>query len=141
MSNTTAVPEAYPLGRVALAVLFITAGITHFIVPAYFIAIVPPALPRPDLLVAVSGAAEIAGGLGLLIRRARRIASWGLLALLVAVFPANIQMLRNWLATGRGGWYELALWIRLPLQLLLGWWVWRCGSEPGLPDTGRSVHA
>lgn len=110
-----------------LAALFVAAGVTHFVSPGFFLAIVPPALPRPELLVAVSGAAEIAGGLGLLWRPVRRAAAFGLIALLIAVFPANIQMLRDWLAEGGGGWYAAALWLRLPLQPALIWWVWRTG--------------
>ncbi len=101
------------------------AGTTHFVSPAFFLAIVPPALPHPDLLVAVSGAAEIAGGVGLLWPPVRRIAAIGLIVLLVAVFPANIQMLQSWRAGGGGGWYAAALWLRLPLQPVLIWWVWR----------------
>ena len=97
--------------------------------PDFFLAIVPSALPHPDLLVAVSGAAEIAGGIGLLWRPVRRTAAIGLIVLLITVFPANIQMLRNWLAAGGGGWYEAALWIRLPLQAVLIWWVWRSGMR------------
>ena len=96
-----------------MSALFIGAGATHFVSPDFFLAIVPPALPHPHLLVAVSGAAEIAGGVGLLWRPVRRTAAIGLIVLLVAVFPANIHMLQNWRAGGGGGWYEAALWLRL----------------------------
>ncbi|MEO5824554.1 MAG: DoxX family protein [Gemmatimonadales bacterium] len=113
-----------------LAVAFMVAGVLHFVAPGYFIAIVPRWLPRPDLLVAASGVLEIAGGAGLMVRRSRRIAGAGLIALLVAVFPANIQMLQDWRASGGGGWYEIGLWVRLPLQALFIWMVHRVALRP-----------
>jgi uncharacterized membrane protein len=110
------------LGGFALA--FIGAGVMHFVRPKPFVEIVPPALPEPEALVAISGAAEIAGGLGLLFERTRRAAGWGLIALLAAVFPANVYM-----ATAAERFAALvpawALWARLPLQpaMMLGvWW-------------------
>ena len=94
-----------------MAVLFTVAGVLHFVFPAMYAKIVPPYLPSPRLLVAVSGVAEIAGGLGMLWPVTRRAAGWGLIALLIAVLPANIYM----------GW---ALWFRVPMQAVLIWWVW-----------------
>ncbi len=116
--------------RILLAVAFMVAGVLHFVVPGYFIAIVPRWLPRPDLLVAASGVLEIAGGAGLLVRLSRRLAGAGLIVLLVAVFPANIQMLQDWRASGGGGRYEIALWLRLPVQALLMWMVHRVALRP-----------
>ncbi len=81
----------------------------------------PPALPAPRLLVLLSGAAEVAGGLGLLLPATRRGAAWGLLALLVAVFPANVYMLGLAAELRIPAW---VLWARLPLQPLLMWGVW-----------------
>src|ERR1700679_666550 len=71
---------------------FLLAGINHFLIPGFYQQIVPPGFPSPKTLVIVSGLAEIAGGLGLLIRPMRRMAGWGLILLLIAVFPANIYM-------------------------------------------------
>jgi uncharacterized membrane protein len=122
--------------RILLAVSFMVAGVLHFVVPGYFIAIVPPWLPHPDLLVTASGVFEIAGGAGLLIHRSRRLAGAGLIILLVAVFPANIQMLQDWRATGGGGWYEIALWLRLPVQPLLVWMVHRVALRPRTEGDG-----
>ncbi|SNC77031.1 Uncharacterized membrane protein [Hymenobacter gelipurpurascens] len=117
----------WKLSRYPLALLFIGAGITHFTSPEKFVRIVPPYLPAPLLLVYISGVAEIAGGLGLLLPATRRLAGWGLIALLVAVFPANVYMLQ---AHGAGLPVPLwALWLRLPLQLVLIAWVWRI-SKP-----------
>ena len=109
--------------RLGLALLFVGAGALHFIRPEMFARIVPPALPAPRLLVLLSGAAEVAGGLGLLLPATRRGAAWGLLALLAAVFPANVHMLQLADSLHIPAW---VLWARLPLQpLLMGavWWV------------------
>ena len=114
------------------AVLFVAAGVNHFVNPGFYEAIVPPGFPAPRLLVAVSGAGEIAGGLGLMVRRLRRPAGWGLIALLVAVFPANVYM--AWHAERFAGWGApaWALWLRLPLQGVLIAWVWYVAIRP--PD-------
>ncbi|UOQ66325.1 DoxX family protein [Hymenobacter volaticus] len=105
-----------------LALIFIGAGILHFAAPSPYLRIMPPYLPAPLLLVYVSGAAEIAGGLGLLFPATRQVAGVGLVLLLVAVFPANVYMLQ---AHGAGLSVPMwALWLRLPLQLVLIAWVW-----------------
>ncbi|WP_242510058.1 DoxX family protein [Hymenobacter persicinus] len=120
----------------ALALAFIGVGVLHFLFAKQFARIVPPYLPAPMLLVYLSGAAEVAGGLGLLGAAIRRWASWGLIALLVAVFPANVYMLQ---AHGAGFAVPLwALWLRLPLQLVLMAWVWWAGrpDKPALSFTG-----
>jgi len=77
-------------------------------------------------MVYISGAAEIAGGLGLLIPRLRRAAALGLLALLVAVFPANLYMATNPVEAGAGALSPTLLWGRLLLQPLFMWWIWWC---------------
>jgi len=107
----------------ALAVVFIGAGVMHFVRPEPFEKIVPPALPAKRALVYWSGVAEILGGLGLLFRRTRKAAGWGLVALLAAVFPANVYMATaaERFAAMAPAW---ALWARLPLQPLLMFWVW-----------------
>jgi len=111
------------VGCWALAALFAASGSMHFIAPEPFVEIVPAALPNPELLVALSGAAEIAGAIGLLIPRTRRAAGIGLLLLLVAVFPANVAMFVAPDRYGMGAprWLLAA---RLPLQPLLMWFVW-----------------
>ena len=110
------------LSRYALALIFVAAGVWHFVHPATYLAIMPPQLPQPRALVAVSGVFEILGGLGLLPARTRRLAGWGLLALLLAVFPANVYMALIHEQLGIPGWVA---WGRLPLQLPLLAWVWR----------------
>jgi len=86
---------------------------------------VPRWLPAPRLLVYVSGVFEMLGGIGLLVPWVRRWAAWGLIALLIAVFPANIQMLQAAHAASASAWTQALLWLRLPLQPLLMWWVYR----------------
>ncbi|MBO2033251.1 DoxX family membrane protein [Siccationidurans ginsengisoli] len=114
--------------RYGLALLFVSAGVLHFIRPVVFERIVPPALPAPRLLVLLSGVAEVAGGLGLLLPASRRWAGWGLLALLVAVFPANVYMVGLADELHLPAW---VLWARLPLQPLLMWAVWRAALRRG----------
>ena len=72
--------------------LFIVTGLLHFVFPRFFQGIIPPYLPAPALLVAISGWAEIAGGVGFLLERWRPLAGLGLIALLVLVFPANVEI-------------------------------------------------
>ncbi|WP_425514233.1 DoxX family protein [Deinococcus aestuarii] len=110
----------------ALAALFVGAGALHVLRPGPFDRIVPPWVPMsPRTATLVSGAAEIAGGLGLLHPATRPAARVGLLALLVAVFPANAGM--AWNAERFRPLPEWALWARLPLQPLLMVLVWRAG--------------
>jgi uncharacterized membrane protein len=106
-----------------LGALFIVAGVNHFVHSGFYQRIVPPSLPNPALLVAISGAAEIAGGVGVLLRRTRRLAGIGLVALLIAVFPANIYMAQH-PDLYRDIASTMALYVRLPLQAVLIAWVW-----------------
>ncbi len=114
--------------RLLAAGFFVVAGFGHFVIPSFYLAMMPPWLPAHLLLVQLSGVAEIAGGVGLLVPRFRRAAGIGLILLLVAVFPANIQMLLNARAAGTP---ETALWVRLPFQVLFIWWVWVASNRPG----------
>ena len=84
----------------------------------------PPFLPWPTQLVAVSGVAEIVGGVGLLCRPTRRFAGVGLILLLVAVFPANMEALRTGMSIAGHAIPRWMLWARLPLQVLLIYWVY-----------------
>jgi uncharacterized membrane protein len=111
--------------RIILAALFAFAGTMHFVIPEQYVGIMPPALPWHRELVYLSGALEIAGGIGLLVPRTRRAAGIGLVLLLIAVWPANLQMLLNARAAGASAASQAALLLRLPLQLLLMVWVWR----------------
>jgi uncharacterized membrane protein len=107
----------------ALAVFFVGSGVNHFVIPDTYKQIVPPGWGDPAMLVQVSGVAEIAGGVGVLVPRTRRLSGFGLIALLAAVFPANLYMARNPAKFKKiPAW---ALYARLPLQPLAMWWAWR----------------
>ena len=85
----------------------------------------PPWLPYPRELVLLSGVFQIAGGAGVLHPRTRRAAGWGLILLLLAVWPANVQMLLDARASGASAATQALLALRIPLQIPLIWWVWR----------------
>jgi uncharacterized membrane protein len=106
-----------------VGILFIVAGANHFASPDSYQAMMPPLLPWPLALIYISGAAEILGGAGVLLPRVRRIFGWGLIALLVAVFPANIFAAIHGF---HGGSIERVILIaRLPFQAVLMAWVYR----------------
>ncbi len=119
-------PRKKLISRFVLGVLFIVAGVLHFLKPHFYEQMIPPQLPSPSLLVLISGIAEVAGGVGVLLPwpPLRRLAAWGLVALLVAVFPANLYMWYGNVAPDGPPlpWYFHA--IRLPLQGVLIWWAY-----------------
>lgn len=120
--------------RVVLAVFMIGIGIGHFAWPAPFVSIVPASLPAPLMLVLVSGFFEVLGGVGLLVPRAHRAASLGLVLLYLSVFPANINMVMHpELGAGLPLW---ALWARLPFQVLFIAWALWAGGSGGADDAG-----
>lgn len=106
-----------------LCVVFVLAGLNHFINPALYLKIMPPYLPWHLFLVYLSGFFEMALGVLLLIPAFTRVAAWGLVTLLVAVFPANIHMAVN--PQLYPDISPLALWLRLPLQaVFIAWAYW-----------------
>lgn len=117
--------------RWLLALAFVFAGVNHFLSPDFYLAMMPPYLPLHLELVYISGVFEVLGGVGVLIPAVRRYAGYGLIALLVAVFPANVQMLLNQIqAAGYTG-FTYALMLRLPLQLLvIAWVLWVTRPAP-----------
>lgn len=114
----------YQISRWLLAVFFIVAGVYHFISPEIYLPLIPPYLPWPQALNYVSGAAEIAGGIGICLPRWRRAAGWGLITLLLAVFPANIYMLTSGVLIAGNQVAPWILWLRLPLQGVLMAWIY-----------------
>jgi uncharacterized membrane protein len=109
----------------AMALFYIIAGVNHFVSPAFYVAIMPPYLPWHLELVYLSGIAEILCGLGLLFRRTRVLAAWATIALLVAIFPANIHVaLHDIPVGGRSQGLGIWNWVRLPFQLVLIAWAW-----------------
>ncbi len=116
--------------RVVLAISIITVGITHFANPAPFVKIMPPQLPYPLELVYISGFFEVLGGVGLLIPWVSVAAAWGLVALFIAVFPANINMTVNDIQLDGIPHNPVLYWGRLPLQAVLIAWAWWYTREP-----------
>ncbi|QEH38978.1 hypothetical protein OJF2_75900 [Aquisphaera giovannonii] len=111
--------KAYRIGKAAFAGIFVLGGIGHFVATGPYMRIMPDYLPYHRELVLLSGAFEVALGVMLLVPRTSRLAAWGLIALLVAVFPANVEMYRHADRFSVPAWALLA---RLPLQaLLIGW--------------------
>ena len=113
--------------RYGAALFWVVAGVMHFVIPRQYEGIVPPRIARwRKECVVISGVAEIAGGIAVLPKRTRRGARWWLLALLAAVYPANVHMAVN--SKEFPGIPPAALWARLPVQFLFGWITWR-GTE------------
>jgi uncharacterized membrane protein len=112
----------------SLGPFFIGAGTLHFLIPRQYEAIVPPYVPRPREVVAISGAAEVAGGVAAASGRFPRFTRWWLIALLLAVFPANVHMAVNPDQIRGLRIPRALLWLRLPVQALFVAWVWR-GTE------------
>jgi uncharacterized membrane protein len=113
-----------PALGIGLAVFMVLAGAMHFRSPRAYERIMPAWLPAHRPLVVVSGAFEVLGGLGLLVPATRSLAAWGLVALFVAVFPANVNMAVHRLPLGKRPLPTWALWARLPLQLVFIAWAW-----------------
>lgn len=120
-------------GRWALAALFVAAGIGHFVATDFYLKIMPPYLPWHWSLVLLSGAFEIALGVLLLVPKAARPAAWGLIALLIAVFPANVFMFQNPETFGLS---PMLLLLRLPIQGLLIFWCY-IYTKPSRHENGR----
>lgn len=120
-----------PVLRLLTGAFFVWVGVLHFVAPEPFVKIVPSVLPAHLMLVYISGAFEILGGLGLIVPQTRRFAAWGLLALLVAVLPANINMAVNGIYLDGMPHEPWLLWARLPVQLVFALGVaWTGGLWP-----------
>jgi uncharacterized membrane protein len=111
---------------VVAAVFYIVAGALHFIKPSPYLRIMPAYIPSHAAMVRVSKVFEILGGLGLLVPATRRAAAFGLVALLIAVFPANLYMVMHPAEGGAAAIPPVLRWGRLPLQALLIWWLVWC---------------
>ena len=107
-----------------LALVFVAAGVNHFANPEFYVAIMPPYLPAHLELVYLSGFFEILGGIGVLIPAVRSLAGWGLVALLLAVYPANLHMALHpdQFSAQLPVW---AIYARLPFQFVfIAWAIW-----------------
>ena len=109
-----------------MALLYFLAGVNHFVHPEFYLKMLNGFLPYPDALNSISGAAEIILGLGLCFTSTRKFSAYGIIALLVAIFPANINMA---LHASEWSFSAIALYVRLPIQLLLIWWAYVCTKD------------
>jgi uncharacterized membrane protein len=120
--------------RFLLAAFFVVAGLNHFRMPATYLAMMPEWVPAPYAMNIISGGCEVLGGAGILIPRLRIAAGWGLIALMVAVFPANLHAA----LLGRMPGFSVSptvLWLRLPFQaVFIAWIAWVAIAEPNQPD-------
>lgn len=106
-----------------LSIVFVLAGIYHFTNPSIYLRIMPPLLPAPLFLIYLSGFFQIVFGALLSVPKFTRRAAWGIIALLLAVFPANIYMAMNTELFPEVN--PILIWLRLPLQfVLIGWAFW-----------------
>jgi len=105
-----------------MAAIYVFAGLMHFITHKVFMRIMPPYIPWHRAMVIISGIAEIVLGIGLIFEQTRSWAAWGIIALLIAVFPANFEQVRS--KRARMGLPKWAVWLRLPIQLVLIYWAW-----------------
>jgi uncharacterized membrane protein len=112
---------AKAIGKAIFAALFIVGGVGHFVATETYMKIMPPYLPYHRPLVLLSGVFEVGLGILLLVPKTSRLAAWGLIALLVAVFPANVFMYQH---AEQFHVPPTLLLIRLPLQALLILWAW-----------------
>ena len=115
-----------------MAAVYVVAGFNHLLNPAFYLAIMPPGLPSPEWLNLLSGLAEIVLGVYVLEPRVRVLAAWGIIALLIAVYPANIHMALH--PERFPDMTATALYLRLPLQFVFAgivWWSTR--SDPQGP--------
>ena len=118
-----------------MGLFYAVAGVSHLLKPRIFERIVPPSFPRPRILVYISGIAEIVFGVGVFFERTRRVSAWGIIGLLVAVFPANVYMATDGVAAElvpdeAADTAQLAAWARLPLQAVLVAWAWLYTKPP-----------
>jgi uncharacterized membrane protein len=110
-----------------MAAFYAAAGFNHLMNPDFYLAIMPPGLPDPERLNVIAGLAEIVLGVFVLEPRVRALAAWGIIALLIAVFPANVYVATQNIGIpggepGTG--HALLNWVRLPLQGALVLWAW-----------------
>jgi uncharacterized membrane protein len=128
VANSGGHSRGYFIGLFLLGLFYIVAGINHFAHPAMYLAIMPPYIPWPLNMVYLTGVAEVMGGIGVLIPdgfvfpRTRKAAAWGLVALLICIWPVHINMCLH-----PGNYPSVPLWViwlRLPLQIPLIAWAW-----------------
>ncbi len=127
--NLNYIKSKRDIARLVLALMFILLGVLHFTHINKFVQIVPPFIPFPKAMVYISGIFEILGAVGLVTFRYRRLAAFGLVLLLIAVFPANIYMAINNVQLGGILNNQILQWARIPFQSVIIWWVLWCSKR------------
>lgn len=123
--------KAKRVSKWLIGIAMIGAGINHFVSPNFYTRIMPPYIPRHLELVYLSGILEILGGIGILLPKTQRWSGYGLIALLIAVFPANLYMALNTELFAKFA-PARALYLRLPLQfILIAWIYWSIDDVSG----------
>ena len=117
-------------GKLVFAAVFVVAGIAHFASTGFFLKVMPPYIPWPREVVLVSGAIEVALGILLAIPATSSLAAWGLIALLIAVFPANIHAYQHRDQFPSFPYSDLIHLLRLPFQAVLIYWAWTYTGRP-----------
>jgi len=120
--------------RWLLAAFFLAAGANHFRAPEFYLLMMPPWLPWHEALVQISGLAEMLGAVGVMVPATRRLAGWGLIVLLVAIFPANLHMALSGVQPAGLHAPTWVLWARLPLQAVFIAWAWWAALIPESED-------
>ena len=125
-----------------MGILYVVAGVMHFVHPGAYLPMMPPYLPWHEELVLLSGLAEVVLGVLVLVPATRRLAAWGIILLLIAVFPANLHIALNDVplfgATEGAGALN---YVRLPFQLVLAWWAWLYTREERAAPAGVRLPA
>ena len=113
-------------GLVLLIIGYLTAGLNHFRIPAFYIAIIPPYLPHPEIINIIAGCCEIGFAVLLIFAKTREFAAWGIVFMLIAFIPVHMEMVRNVPYRLNGSTVSpIIAWIRLlVIQPLLIWWAW-----------------
>lgn len=120
-----------------MSAFYTLAGINHFISPEFYLEMMPDYLPFHQLLNITSGFTEVLLGLLLLDDHLRKTACYGIILLLVAVFPANIHMLQEAIEGTDTRYPILALWIRLPIQFVFIYWAWAVKDYRSKTETSK----
>ena len=124
---------------IPLGVFIYLAGIAHFVNPDFFDAIVPPWLPLSERFwTYISGLAEIAVGIAVLVPKYRRIGGWAAFALFIAVYPANLYMVWDW--RDRSTAEQVVSWVRLPFQFVFIWMALIVAKQNGSPIAGNILR-
>lgn len=140
-SNPSTSPRLKEIFRAILSVSIIVVGITHFVKPLEYASIVPPQFGDRLAMVYISGFFEILGGIGLVIPFVSVAAAWGLIALFIAVFPANIYQAIHSIPIEGLPHHPLFYWFRLPFQAVFIAWAWWYTRKPEEQPGASSVES